>query len=127
MAEACSKATVNCPGMIGTVQEGEFTTQQRPFTAGKRPFTAQKRPFGNGQNRSVLRSKLSNLTDLPIGVGSKRALLSTKLCSLGSVDQSWGVNGRPRASLCHLFQVALILTFFQIMDFSRPKSFHKYR
>jgi hypothetical protein len=27
IAEDCSKATVNCPGLIGMVQEGEFTAQ----------------------------------------------------------------------------------------------------
>jgi hypothetical protein len=29
IAEDCSKATVNCQGLIGTVQEGEFTAQKR--------------------------------------------------------------------------------------------------
>jgi hypothetical protein len=66
IADDCCKATVNCPGLIGTVQQGEFTAQKRsllPENARLLPNNTRLLPKplgkslkfeGTAQNRSLL-------------------------------------------------------------------------
>jgi hypothetical protein len=77
----------------------------------------------NPSNLRVYCPKLIVFAHCQTGVfGQCRSVLGSKRAFLDSADQSWAVNGRLRTSLGHPFHVALIPTFFQIMDFSTPES-----
>jgi hypothetical protein len=79
IAEDCSKATVNCPGLIGTVQEGEFTAQNRSLLPKNarlllKPLAKSLKFEATAQNRSLL---------------PKNARLA-----VGKTDQFWAENSQ---------------------------------
>jgi hypothetical protein len=77
--EACSKATVNCPGLIGTVQEDEFTAQKRAFTV---------------KNARLLPEPLGKALKFETTIQNRSALSKNARLAIGTTDQYWAVNSQ---------------------------------